>query len=480
MNKLNGLKPQKVFEYFEKISSIPRGSGDTKKISEFCVEFAKEHNLEYYHDSSNNVIIYKNATKGYEDSPAVILQGHLDMVCQKDEGVNKDFEKDGLDIYIDGDFIKAKGTTLGADNGIAVAYALAILDSDELQHPKLEAVFTTDEEIGMLGAIDLDMSRLSGRRMINMDMEGEGTLTVSCAGGSDFGVNVAVDRKSIMSKAVSVTLRGLKGGHSGVEINSGRVNANVLMARLLQKIKDCEGFCIESFDGGDKGNAIPLLSNAIFVADDIDMVYREINSYAGVIKDEISLREPDFVFDINILEEKERNVIEQQLSKKLVYLVLCAPNGVVDMSKEIDNLVETSLNLGILKTEEEKIFILHTLRSNKKSALTFMEDKLKTFYECIDCEINTGGHYPPWEFNNKSVMQGIYQETAKGILGFTPECVAIHAGLECGVFSSALDGLDCISIGPDMFDIHTTKETLDIHSTERMYNLVCQVLKKCK
>ena len=480
MNKLNGLKPQKVFEYFEKISSIPRGSGDTKKISEFCVEFAKEHNLEYYQDSSNNVIIYKNATKGYEDSPAVILQGHLDMVCQKDEGVNKDFEKDGLDIYIDGDFIKAKGTTLGADNGIAVAYALAVLDSDEIQHPKLEAVFTTDEEIGMLGAIDLDMSRLSGRRMINMDMEGEETITISCAGGSDFAVNIPLERKKVRKEAISVAVRGLKGGHSGVEINSGRVNANVLMARILQKVKDYEGFCLEDYSGGDKGNAIPLLCKSVFVADDIKKAYECLTSYAQIIKEEISSREPDFTFEINILDNDERMVIAEELSRKLVYIVLCAPNGVVDMSREIDNLVETSLNLGILKTENDNITILHTLRSNKKSAMKFMEDKLRTYYECVDCQITTGGHYPPWEFNSRSVMQGLYCETAKDILGFTPERMAIHAGLECGVFSSALEGLDCISIGPDMYDIHTTSERLNIHSAKRMYEVVCEVLKKCK
>ncbi|MBE7046740.1 MAG: aminoacyl-histidine dipeptidase [Ruminococcaceae bacterium] len=480
MNKLTGLKPHKVFEYFEKLSSIPRGSGDMKKVSEFCVEFSKEHSLKYIHDDSNNVIIYKDATKGYENSPTVILQGHLDMVCQKDEGVDIDFEEDGLDLYIDGEFIKAKGTTLGADNGIAVAYALAILDSEEISHPALEVVFTTDEEIGMCGAMDLDMSKLSGRRMINMDMEGESTITISCAGGSDFGVSIPVVRNKISSKAISISIRGLKGGHSGVEINSGRVNANVLMARILDKVKNYDGFSLINISGGDKGNAIPLMSNADFVVEDTEKAVEEISLYAQLIKDEIAFREPDFKFEITVCGEKEWNVIGEDISRKIVYILLCTPNGVVDMSKEIDNLVETSLNLGILKTEENEITLLHTLRSNKKSALKFMEDKLKTFYECIECTITTGGHYPPWEFKSDSVMQDKYKEVASDILGFEPECVAIHAGLECGVFSSALDGLDCISVGPDMYDIHTTSERLNIESAKRVFDIVCEVLKRCK
>ncbi len=480
MDKLKGLKPQKVFEYFEKLSSIPRGSGDMEKISKFCVEFAKEHSLKYVHDDSNNVIIYKDATEGYEKSSTVILQGHLDMVCQKDEGVNIDFEKDGIEVYIDGDYIRAKGTTLGADNGIAVAYALAILDSKEISHPALEVVFTTDEEIGMLGAMDLDMSKLSGKRMINMDMEGESTITISCAGGSDFGVSIPIVRDKVLSKSISICIRGLKGGHSGVEINSGRVNANVIMGRILNKVKNYNGFSLISVSGGDKGNAIPLLSRAEFVVGDTEKALEEISSYVQTIKKEISFREPDFNVEILLRDKKECNVIDEDLSRKIVYILLCIPNGVVDMSKEIENLVETSLNLGILKTEENEITLLHTLRSNKKSALKFMEEKLKTFYECIECTITTGGHYPPWEFKSDSVMQGLYKDVASQILGFEPECVAIHAGLECGVFSSALEGVDCISIGPDMFDIHTTSERLNIESAKRVYDILCEVLKKCK
>jgi len=480
MKKLVNLEPSSVFKYFEEISLIPRGSGNMDKISEYCMEFAKTHSLKAIRDEANNVVIFKEGTKGFENSAPVILQGHLDMVCQKENTSNIDFEKDGLDIYIDGDFIKADGTTLGADNGIAVAMILSILESNLVEHPPIEAVFTTDEEIGMIGALKLSLDNLEGKKMINIDSDDSQILTVSCAGGSDFKLTIPLRREKVYGKKIVLTVKGLKGGHSGVEINSGRVNANILMARILNFADSIADFDIISIDGGDKGNAIPLCSVAELVSNDSEVLAEKIKEYATVIKKEISGRESGFELDVEIKEEGNFDVITSDLKEKLIFMLLCAPNGVVEMSAEIENLVETSLNLGILKTDKEKITVLFALRSNKQSALEFLEEKLKLYSKCIDCQVETGGHYPPWEFNDKSKLKKMYKEKFKAKFGYEPKVEAIHAGLECGVFSSGIKGLDCISVGPEIMDIHTTRERLSVSSTKDVYEIILAVLKECK
>ena len=474
MLNFNELKPEKVFEYFDAICKIPRGSGNMEKISDFCMDFAKEHSLKAIKDDACNVIIYKDGTEGYENSPAVILQGHLDMVCQKEEDYEIDFEKDSLDLYVDGDFIKAKGTTLGADNGIAVAMIMSILADNTISHPPIEAVFTTDEEVGMLGALELDMKNLKAKKMINIDSEDPEVVTVSCAGGSDFTAKIPLERTKKQGECISVTVKGLKGGHSGVEINSGRVNANLLMGRILNHISG--DFDIISLDGGDKGNAIPVSSTAKIVCEDAEKLIAELKAYADVIKNEITFRESGFALEIDSAGQGEYGVIEKPCAKKLIYILLCAPNGVVEMSAEIENLVETSLNMGILKTEEEKMTVSFALRSNKKSAMKFLEEKLDTFFGCVDCKITKSGHYPPWEYNSNSTLQGLYKEKYKEKFGYEPKVEAIHAGLECGVFASAIENFDCISIGPLMHGIHTVNEELSITSTKDIYEVVLKML----
>ena len=410
------------------------------------------------------------------------MQGHLDMVCQKTPDCPIDFEKDGLDIYIDGDFIKAKGTTLGADNGIAVAMIMAILESCDLEHPPIEAVFTTDEEIGMIGAVKLSLDKLKGKKMINIDSESPEIITVSCAGGSDFEMTVPVKRERVSGKKLTLTVKGLKGGHSGVEINSGRVNANILMARILNFAKAAGEFEIISINGGDKGNAIPLCSTAELVVseNESEKLVSELKAYAAEIKNEIAERESGFEFEASAEENGEFEVLSRELRDKLIFTLLCAPNGVMEMSAEIENLVETSLNLGILKTERDKITVLFALRSNKQSALEFLEEKLKVFSSCIECEVKTGGHYPPWEYNGNSELQKLYKEKFNEKFGYEPSVEAIHAGLECGIFSSGIKGLDCISIGPEMHDIHTVNERLSISSTKAVFEIVVNILKECK
>ena len=480
MSKLNGLKPLNVFKYFEEICGIPHGSENMDAISEYCVKFAEDHSLKCIRDDANNVIVFKPATKGYESAEPVILQGHLDMVCQKTEDSTIDFLKDGLDLYVDGDFVKARGTTLGADNGIAVAMILAILDSDEIAHPEIQAIFTTDEEIGMIGAGKLDTSVLTAKKMINLDAEEDDTITVSCAGGSDFKTIIPLEKVNKTGTKITVTLKGLKGGHSGIEIDKGRVNADILAGRFLNYMFNIVDFNIITINGGDKGNAIPNLCRIELCVENPDMFKAEAESYLDILKKEISEREKDFAPTVEIGENAEYNVLKSDLCEKIIFALVCVPNGIVEMSAEISGLVETSLNLGVLNTEDDKITMIFTLRSNKKSALQFVEDKLKTFFKAIPCEVYTSGHYPPWEFKENSTLQSLYKETYKAVCGFEPKVEAIHAGLECGMFTSAIKDLDCIAIGPMLYDVHTVNEKLSISSTEKIFNVLLELLERLK
>lgn len=480
MSVLENLSPKTVFKYFEEISAIPRGSGNMKAIADYCVSFANENSLKFIRDDANNVIIYKNASKGYENSEPIMLQGHLDIVCQKTADSDFDFLNDGLKLYIDGDFIKAKNTTLGADNGIAAAIMMSILADDGLSHPPIEAVFTTDEEIGMVGALQLDTSALSGKKMINLDAEELGTVTVSCAGGSDFKAVMPYEKTKTTATALKITLNGLKGGHSGICIGLGRANSNVLAGRLLNYLNKNTDFDLISVNGGDKGNAIPLCSVIELCSENAKELKEKADEYLKVIKEEIATREPDFSYQIEILGEGEQICIENNVKKDLIYSLTLAPGGVVEMSAEIEGLVETSLNLGVLETRENEIYLHFALRSNKKSALKYLEERLFVFFSKMNAKIETGGHYPPWEFNSNSTLQTVYKEVYSSRFNKEPKVEAIHAGLECGVFADKIEGFDCIAIGAEMYDIHTVNERVSISSTEQLYNMVIEILKKCK
>lgn len=480
MDKLKHLQPKRVFYYFEQISAIPRGSKNMKAISDYCRDFAIQHNLRYIKDDYNNVIIFKPGSNGYENSQPVILQGHLDMVCQKTPDSTIDFEKDGIDLYVDNDFIKAHNTTLGADNGIAVAIILAILENDEYSHPPIEAIFTVDEEIGMIGALNLDMSCLKSRKMINIDSEEEGVVTVSCAGGTDFFVYAPIVRKKEKGTLLTLVIKGLCGGHSGVEINRGRVNSDLLMGRALDHLNRYTDFDIISINGGDKSNAIPNFCTAELCVYDVDLFYSKATEYLNIVKKEIEFREKDFCFEITKNKYGEFDVFEETLKEKLILSLLCVPNGVINMSAEIDGLVETSLNLGILKTNENELEFCFSLRSNKKTAQDFLSRRLEVFFENLSWKCETSGYYPPWELNTNSDLQKIYLQAYKQKCGKEPEIAAIHAGLECGVFSAAIDNADCISVGPEMHNVHTTKEELSISSVGRFFDVLIEVLKKMK
>lgn len=471
---------KRVFEHFKAICEIPHGSGNMEKIADFCVDFANKNNLKVVRDKANNVIIYKNATKGYEDADTVILQGHLDMVCQKCADSNINFDTDGIEAFVEDGFIKAKGTTLGADNGIAVSYILAILESDDIPHPALEAVFTTDEEIGMIGALALDASVLSGKKMINLDSENEDVLTVSCAGGTEFIMEIPLQRKMCGGTQIEINLCGLQGGHSGVEINAGRQNANILAGRFLSHMQSVVDFELISIDGGDKSNAITPVCNIKVCTKQPDKFVMAANACLNVIKAEILSREPNFAPAVSVLDKKRYACIDKKLKDKIIFLLAVAPNGVVEMSADIEGLVETSLNLGILKTDDDGMYIDFSVRSNKQSAMEAVLQKLRTLSTCVPCSAYTTGFYPPWEYKENSALQQLYTECYKDLFKKEPKVEAIHAGLECGVFCSKIDGLECIAIGPALYEIHTVNERLDVASAERIFELVLNILEKSK
>ena len=481
MSEQLNVAPERVFYYFGEICKIPHGSGNMSQIAYFCESFAKEHCLNYIRDEHDNIVIFKPASEGKEGVAPIILQGHMDMVCQKAEGCATEFLKDSIEPYIDGDFIKAKGTTLGADNGIAVAMILAILESDEYKHPPIEAVFTVDEEIGLLGAGKLDCSLLKAKRMINIDSEEEDNVTVSCAGGRDFRARVKFEKEKAIGERLLITLKGLQGGHSGVEIHKGRASANILAGRFLNLFSDDNNVHLVSVNGGDKVNAITNLSRIEFVAENKAEFIKKANEHLEIIKEELSSREKDFYYTIEELGFGEHSVIKNSFKKTIASLLACSPQGVMAMSAEIEGLVETSMNLGILKTEEEYFELHYSFRSNKKSAIDNLENKMRALYSFVPgCEIYIYGSYPAWSYKADSPLRDIYCECYKEQYSRFPEIEAIHAGLECGVFSSKIEGLDCISIGPDMTDVHTFNEKLSIKSTENIFKVLLSVLEKCE
>ena len=474
--KLAGLKPGSVFRYFEEICAIPHGSRNTKAISDYLVAFAKEHNLKYIQDESNNVILFGPGTCGMEDHAPVILQGHMDMVCEKDASCPLDMAVDGLDLMHDDRFVYAKGTTLGGDDGIAVAYALAILEDNTIAHPPLEVIITVDEEIGMLGANAIDLSMLRGRTLVNLDSEEEGIFTVSCAGGATSVISLPVERKAVYGPCVRLTVDGLRGGHSGAEIHKNRANANKVMGEYLSRIQKLMPLCLTSFSGGSKDNAIPRSCQATVVAMGIGI--ERINGVAAQLQAEIREKydEPQATvqaFDVDAL---GGNSLTTSATSDVISLLCACPNGVQSYSQDIPGLVQTSLNLGIAKLGD-RFTATFSVRSSVNQEKEELIRKLRELTDFYNGSYSQSGTYPAWEFRKDSplrdTMVRIYQE----LFGKEPQVLAIHAGLECGLLGDKLPGLDCVSIGPQMHDIHTSREKLEIASTERTWNFLLEVLK---
>ncbi len=474
--KLQGLQPEKVFAYFEKICSIPHGSGNTKAISDYLVSFAQEHGLKCIQDSLNNVILFAPATKGYENRPAVILQGHMDMVCEKDEDCPLDMALDGLEVTHDGEYVFAKGTTLGGDDGIALAYALAILDDESIPHPALEIVITVDEETGMEGATGIDLSMLKGRTLINIDSEDEGIFTVSCAGGARGTIRLPLQRRAVYGPCVKLVVDGLQGGHSGVEIHQNRANASKIMGHLLARVQELMPVCITGLSGGSKDNAIPRSCQATLVA--MGSHIERINDVCLQLQNEVrqSFQEPQAVIFGEDVDALGGNALSTQDSAKVIKLLCDVPNGVQAWSADIEGLVQTSLNLGVTHLDDD-LRLTFSVRSSVNQEKRDLLARLRLISEEFGAQYSEMGDYPAWEYRKDSALRDTMVDVYRKMFGSDPQVVAIHAGLECGILSDKLPGLDCVSIGPQMHDIHTSRERLSIASTERTWRFLLEVLK---
>ena len=475
--RLKGLEPAAVFAYFEKLCSIPHGSQNTKMISDYLVSFAKEHEIRYIQDELNNVLMFQEGTGGYENHAPVVLQGHMDMVCDKDEDCTIDMETEGLDIIHDEAWIFAKGTTLGGDNGIAVAYALALLADKTIPHPPLEVIFTVDEEIGMEGAAGVDLSMLKGRTLINMDSEEEGIFTVSCAGGARGTIRLPVQRRVVYGPCVKLTVEGLQGGHSGVEIHKNRANANKVMGEFLGRVQKMMPLCITKLQGGAKDNAIPRSCQVTLVA--MGMYIERINDIAEALQAEIREQydEPEAIVRGDDVDALGGNALTTESTAKVIALLNAAPNGVQKWSQDIEGLVQTSLNLGVMKLEEE-LSLTFAVRSSVNQEKRELLDRLEELAKFYDGTYSEMGDYPAWEYRKDSPLRDTMIRVYQEMFAKEPEVVAIHAGLECGLLSEKLPGLDCVSIGPDMQDIHTSRERLNIASTERTWKFLLKVLQE--
>lgn len=478
--KITGYKPEKLFHFFEDISAIPRGSANEKAISDYLVAFAEERNLWYHRDALFNVIIKKPASAGAKEKPAVMLQGHTDMVCEKLAGVAHDFTTDPLDLIIKDGVLSANGTTLGGDNGAAAACMLAILDDDTLTHPALECVFTTQEEIGLNGAEALDKSLLSARTMINLDSEDEGVATVSCAGGLRFALTRPITRSKKEGMLLHLEATGLLGGHSGTDINKEHQNANLLMARMINHLFHNTDALLVDFNGGTKDNAIPRETSAtLFYSDEVAAKNAENLALAlsADFSSEICPYEPAFQFLVST-ENGTADVISAEDGKAFITAMCLAPNGVQFRNMNLDGFTVTSLNLGIAATDETSASLVFAPRSSVATLMSALKEKLCLLAETFGFEVSMHGEYPGWSFAEVSPIRDVFVQSYKELFRDDLKIEAIHAGLECGLFSDAIPGLDAIAVGPTIRGCHTPDEHLPLDSFERFYELLTDVLKK--
>lgn len=480
MGVLSNLEPNSVFKFFEEICSIPHGSGNVDQISDYLVKFAKDRSLEYYQDELKNVIIMKEAAKGYEQEKPVIIQGHMDMVAVKTPDSGIDLEKDGLSLGIDGDYIYAEHTSLGGDDGIAVAYALALLDSDSLQHPRLEAILTVDEEVGLDGAKGIDLSMLKGKQLINIDSEEEGFLLTSCAGGCSLKCGIPFVREKREGVLYEISMTGLLGGHSGIEIHKERGNANCLMGRLLYQAAKAVPVSLISLEGGEKDNAIPKAAKAAVLISESDAADFEaaVQKFEGAMQHELAVKDPGAKVKLEKKGAAVDNCLTKEAFDRITTYLIAFPNGVQAMSASIKGLVETSVNLGVMKLEENEFKTAGAVRSSVQTSKDYLIDRITGLCAMAGGAYSQEGDYPAWEYKLESPLRDKMLSVYKDMYGKDMIPQAIHAGLECGLLSGKIEGLDCVSIGPDMFHVHTTDEKLSISSTKRVWEYLVEVLKR--
>ncbi|MBQ7161321.1 MAG: aminoacyl-histidine dipeptidase [Clostridia bacterium] len=471
-NVTAGLEPALPLAYFEAISAVPRGSKHEEKIARFLCDFAADLGLEHKLDGANNVYIVKPATPGMEDKEPVSLQGHIDMVCEKNGDVEHDFENDGLDLYIEGGKLRARGTTLGGDDGAAVVYMMALLASDDVPHPRLECVFTADEEMGMGGADNFDFSQLTSRRMINIDSEDEGIVTVSCAGGVRTDIGFEVVRVPVKGKLLRVSVTGLAGGHSGGDIHLGRANAAVVLATILNDLYADFPFGLVEFSSGSKDNAIPREAEAVVALLDADKAKERLLAYEKKYSARLSKADKGFKLRVAKGRTDLDGMFTMKDTRRALSAVLLAPNGVLSMSQSVPGLVESSCNLGVVKTSADKFGILMLARSCDDAIVDEIMKKDELLAKLLDAVCEHHDRYPGWAYSGSSRLCDDYCRIYKEQTGRDAEVIAIHAGLECGLIKHALPDIDVISIGPDMENIHTPNEALDLGSFARTWELL--------
>ncbi len=483
MRILEHLDPKNVFYYFEEICAIPHGSRNTTALTDYLIEFAKKKSLTYVSDKLGNVIIYKCGSKGYEKSPAVILQGHIDMVCEKNyELASKfDFKKDGLKLEVSDEYVYAKGTTLGGDDGIAVAYMLALLDGDYV-HPPIECVFTVDEEIGMDGAHAIDPSYLKGRRLLNLDNEEQGEILTSCAGGSRVICRVPVRYCEKQGVKCNLVICGLQGGHSGTEIDKYHGNANLLMGRMLHFVGKQISYDLAGLNGGLQDNAIPREAKAQILINEQDVEKLEgiVSEYEKVIQNEYSAVEHNITIYCETFESVQKSVLTPKTRERAVFLLMTIPDGIQKMSMNTEHLVQTSSNAGIMRLQDDYFELIVSVRSSVTSEKIALRDKIQYLTETIGGTYLVESDYPAWEYKEDSELRAIMFDVYQQCFGKNPHMVGIHAGLECGIFYEKIPDLDIVSFGPTIENIHTPKEKLDINSTKETWEFLLKLLESLK
>ncbi|MBQ8826021.1 MAG: aminoacyl-histidine dipeptidase [Oscillospiraceae bacterium] len=468
------ISAERVFHYFKEICKIPHGSGETEKIAEYCVDYAKKHDYRYIYDDAGNVIIYADGTCGLENKAPVVIQGHLDMVCEKTAECTKDMSREGIDVYEKDGWLTADGTTLGGDDGIAIAYILALLEDNTIPHPPVEALLTKDEETGMYGAKGLDGKNISGKRVINLDSEEEGILTVSCAGGARIRCTLNGERIPAKGKAYKINIGGLKGGHSGIEIHKNRTNASVLLARVLYSLGSEADFVLSEITGGSKMNVITKSAEAVIVSEN-ENIPSAVSKLAEALSKELSRTEPDLKITAEECALPE-TAFDKTATDKIIFFLYNITDGVIEMSPDIDGLVQTSVNLGVLNTNGGAVFTEHLSRSNASDGLGAVCTKFESFIKYIGGEIECEYDYPAWEYRENSPLRDTMVKVYEEMYGKKPVIAAIHAGLECGIFAEKLDDADMVSFGPDIENVHTPDERLNIASVERGWEYLLKVL----
>lgn len=478
MKVLSGYEPAEVLGFFEEICGIPHISYHEKALSDYCVAFAKERNLYYEQDELGNVIIIGEATEGYEDVEPIIIQGHLDMVGDKVPECEIDMERESIRIMVDGDSITADGTTLGGDDGIAIAYGLALLDSKEIPRPRLELVLTVCEEVGLEGATAIELSCCRAKRLLNIDSEDEGVFTAGCAGGVRVDSLIPTDMVEKSGVICEIKTTGFLGGHSGIEIHKGRANSNVMLGRFFLFLKDKVSFDIVGMAGGVKDNVIPKNANASFIVEekDIETLKNAVVEFNAVISEEFAVAEPHVALVLEVKDVSVCKVLSDVSKEKMITALNLMPNGVQTMSQDLPGLVETSLNMGVVKVDEEGISTSFAVRSSVASAKDYLTSRLEQFTEMLGGTVNYHGDYPGWAYARESRLRDLCVKIYERQYGETPKVEVIHAGLECGILSSKIEGLDCISIGPNMADVHTPDEVISISSIARVWEFIKAVL----